>query len=97
MGLPLAEGQLEAVQSAPHGRLAKEGVRVGRAGAAAGRNVDPFRRKWATERKHYPLKDVALAGGWLGLRSVETYTQADEETIRTVVLEPAHRLVAGMV
>jgi len=24
----------------------------------------PWRCKWATERKHLPLKDVAKAGGW---------------------------------
>jgi len=55
----------------------------------------PFRRKWATERKHYPLKDVAEAGGWSDLRSVQTYTQTDEETIRTVILNPTHRLAAA--
>ena len=55
----------------------------------------PFRRKWATERKHYPLKDVAEAGGWSDLRSVQTYTQTDEETIRTVLLNPTHRLAAA--
>jgi integrase len=26
----------------------------------------PYRRKWATERKHLPLVDVAAAGGWKG-------------------------------
>jgi hypothetical protein len=30
-----------------------------------------YRRKWATERKHLPLKDVAEAGGWLDKRSLE--------------------------
>jgi integrase len=24
----------------------------------------PFRRKWATERKHLPIPDVKAAGGW---------------------------------
>src|SRR4051812_4881022 len=24
----------------------------------------PYRRKWATERKHFPVKDVMAAGGW---------------------------------
>lgn len=24
----------------------------------------PCRRKWATARKHLPIKDVAAAGGW---------------------------------
>jgi hypothetical protein len=26
----------------------------------------PYRRKWATARKHLPLADVAAAGGWQG-------------------------------
>ena len=42
-----------------------------------------------------PLKDVAEAGGWSDLRSVQTYTQTDEETIRTVILNPTHRLAAA--
>jgi len=44
------------------------------------------RRKWATERKHLPLKDVAAAGGWLDTRSLEQcYRQADEATLLRVV------------
>jgi hypothetical protein len=27
-----------------------------------------YRRKWAIERKHLPLKDVAAAGGWIESR-----------------------------
>jgi hypothetical protein len=48
-----------------------------------------YRRKWATERKHLPLKDVAEAGGWLDTRSLELcYQQADEVTLFQVVSEP---------
>jgi len=48
-----------------------------------------YRRKWATERKHLPLKDVAEAGGWLDTRSLEQcYQQADEATLLQVVSEP---------
>lgn len=48
-----------------------------------------YRRKWATERKHLPVKDVAEAGGWLDTRSLELcYQQADEETMLAVVSEP---------
>ncbi len=47
-----------------------------------------YRRKWATERKHLPLKDVAAAGGW---RSVETllrcYQQPDQQTLLSVISE----------
>jgi hypothetical protein len=48
-----------------------------------------YRRKWATERKHLPLRDVAEAGGWLDTRSLEQcYQQADEQTMLAVVSEP---------
>lgn len=48
-----------------------------------------YRRKWATERKHLPVKDVAEAGGWLDTRSLEQcYQQADEATLLQVVSEP---------
>ena len=48
-----------------------------------------YRRKWATERKHLPVKDVAEAGGWLDTRSLERcYQQADEHTLLQVVCEP---------
>src|SRR5881628_1137730 len=45
-----------------------------------------LRRKWATERKGYPVKDVAFAGGWRTERTVlSSYQQADAETVRQVV------------
>jgi hypothetical protein len=47
------------------------------------------RRKWATERKHLPLKDVAEAGGWMDTRSLEQcYQQAGEATLWQVITEP---------
>jgi integrase len=54
-----------------------------------GSDFHAYRRKWATERKHLPLKDVAAAGQWRDMRSLETaYTHTDDETILAVVLEP---------
>ncbi len=48
-----------------------------------------IRRKWATERKGYPVKDVAEAGGWTTEEVLMTsYQLADAETIRNVVLHP---------
>lgn len=48
----------------------------------------PFRRKWATERKHWPDADVAAAGGWRSLDALRRcYMQADDQTILKVVLE----------
>jgi integrase len=55
----------------------------------------PIRRKWATERKDYSLKDVAAAGGWRDPQTLlRSYQQTDAETIRQVVLNPSRRLVA---
>src|SRR2546426_9450278 len=54
-----------------------------------------IRRKWATERKGHPVKDVATAGGW---RTEEVLTtsdqQADAETIQNVGVHPTHRIVS---
>ena len=49
-----------------------------------------YRRKWATERKGLPDKDVAAAGGWSDLTSLKTaYQQVDTATLYRVVSEPA--------
>ena len=46
-----------------------------------------YRRKWATERKHLPVQDVAGVGGWKSNAMVlNIYTQADDETMLQVVL-----------
>jgi integrase len=53
-----------------------------------------LRRKWATERKGYPVKDVAAAGGWRDERTILTsYQQADAATVKQVVLNPTQRLL----
>ena len=50
-------------------------------------------RKWATERKAYPISDLAAAGGWRDKPTLmESYLHADQETIKTVVLNPTMRL-----
>jgi integrase len=49
----------------------------------------PYRRAWATARKHHPLKDVAAAGGWKDVGTLLTcYTAADDETVLAVMSEP---------
>jgi integrase len=54
-----------------------------------------IRRKWATERKGYPVKDVAAAGGWKTEEVLVTsYQQVDPETIKNVVLHPTHRMLS---
>ena len=51
-----------------------------------------LRRKWATERKGYPIRDVAAAGGWRDERTIlRSYQQTDSETIKRVVVHPTQR------
>jgi len=48
----------------------------------------PYRRKWATERKHLSITDVAAAGGWRDTATLLTcYTQPDNETLLAVMSE----------
>ena len=55
----------------------------------------PLRRKWATERKGYPVNDMAFAGGWRTERTMlSSYQQVDAETVRQVVLHPTQRIVS---
>ena len=49
----------------------------------------PYRRKWATERKHHAITDVAAAGGWKDVETLLTcYQQPDAETMLAVMSEP---------
>ncbi len=45
-----------------------------------------IRRKWATERKGYPVRDVMEAGaGRTRRRCLRSYQQPDAEAVRQVV------------
>jgi hypothetical protein len=45
-------------------------------------------RKWATERKHLPAADVAAAGGWGSVETLQrAYQHADQATMLRVLLE----------
>jgi hypothetical protein len=56
--------------------------------------TDPTMRKWATERREFPLKDVAAAGGWKDVTTLLTcYQHADEATMLKVMESPV-RLVS---
>lgn len=47
-----------------------------------------YRRKWAIERKHLALKDVAAAGGWKDVNTLlEVYQQPDETSVLAVMSE----------
>jgi integrase len=51
--------------------------------------LHPYRRKWATERKHLSVKDVAAAGGWQDVTTLLTfYQQPDLDTMLAVMSEP---------
>lgn len=53
-----------------------------------------YRRMWATERKSLPVQDVAKAGGWKDISTLqEVYQQADQATTYAVVTHEA-RIVA---
>ena len=53
------------------------------------------RRKWATERKGYSVRDVMEAGGWKNEETLlRSYQQPDAETVRQVVLHPTQRIVS---
>ena len=46
----------------------------------------PYRRLWATERKHLPSQDVAAAGGWNDTQALTLiYQKADPATVLRVV------------
>lgn len=46
----------------------------------------PYRRLWATERKHLSDADVAAAGGWRDTRALKlSYQHADADTMLSVV------------
>ncbi len=48
-----------------------------------------YRRGWATARKNLPAKDVAFAGGWKNVGTLETiYQQPDPESTYRAVAEP---------
>ena len=46
----------------------------------------PYRRLWATERRHLPAQDVVAAGGWTGTQALTTiYQHATPDKILEVV------------
>jgi len=48
----------------------------------------PYRRKWATERKHLPFTDVAAAGGWANTATLLTcYQQPTNDALLAVMSE----------
>ena len=70
-------------------------ARTARAGEAAAElaplesgDFRAYRHAWAMARKHLPAADLAHAGGWRDLRSLErSYQRVDDETLLAVVTE----------
>lgn len=57
-----------------------------------------YRRKWASERMHHPIKAVAEAGGWSDVTTLITcYQQPDDEAVLAVLNEPRKRRQRGAV
>ena len=51
-----------------------------------GGSFHPYRRAWATARKHLPITDVAAAGGWKSEAVLlRHYQQPDQATLLRVV------------
>jgi integrase len=49
----------------------------------------PYRRGWATAKKHLPVVDVANAGGWSSPHTLlRCYQQPDNETLLAVMSDP---------
>lgn len=56
----------------------------------------PYRRAWATSRKHLSPKDVAAVGGWVDTTTLrKCYQMADEETMEAVIRQPKRLLKLG--
>lgn len=56
----------------------------------------PYRRKWASERMHLPLKAVADAGGWKDVTTLmRCYQHADEALLLAVMTNQPTQHVAG--
>lgn len=48
----------------------------------------PYRRAWATARKHHPVTDVAQAGGWTDVETLlRCYQRPEKETLLRVTSE----------
>lgn len=69
--------------------LLERAERAAELGKVDGGDFHPYRRKWATERKHLPDADVAAAGAWSDTRALKmSYQQVDDATLLAVVSEP---------
>lgn len=87
---PMPESKPVKAWDRYHARLLLERAeRLAELAPIDGGDFHPYRRSWATARKHLPAQDVAFVGGWRDLRSLErSYQQVDAKTVLAVVTEP---------
>jgi integrase len=52
-----------------------------------GGKFHPYRRLWATKRKHLPVVDVAFAGGWKNIETLQRHYQLVSEADVRAVME----------
>jgi integrase len=76
------------------GQLLKRAERKAKLEHLHGGLWHPFRRKWATERKHLPLVDVKAAGGWKDTNTLLTCYQHTSDESMLEVMESPKKLVA---
>lgn len=55
----------------------------------AGGTFHPYRRLWASERKHLADVDVATAGGWKSTKTLHIYQQTDPAAVLAAVVNGA--------
>lgn len=89
IGAGVQLGQARAIDKRV-GELAQRGLRQAHERARAGPRLEERAQVAAPpSRKHLPTRDVAEAGGWRDMRSLEhCYQQVDEATLLAVVTEP---------
>lgn len=63
-----------------------------------GRGWHSLRRKFATELKHTPLRDLAQLGGWKSAQTIlKCYQRAEDATLRNALATRATLTAAGLV
>ena len=59
--------------------------------AVEGSDFHCYRRKWATERKHLPVQDVARAGAWKDIQTLQQAYQQPDHELRVPPWSPSRR------
>src|SRR5262245_55964599 len=66
--------------------MLKRAEKMAKLDPLAGGNFHPYRRGWATSRKHWPSADVARLGDWHDEPTMlKCYVAPDMQTIRKII------------